>query len=99
MKVKSIDGWAVQPGKTKTVYDRETGAPSEEVVSPWSAQWLGGNGTATLYGASEEALKRGIAGHPFTSNPPAGPEVVKSGVTPDADSLEARVAALEAAAK
>jgi hypothetical protein len=99
-KVKRVGDWGVLQGRTKTVYDVDTGAPSEEVVSPWMAEWLGANGTARIYNATEAGLNSAIEAHPFTLNPPAAPQIAtNAGVSPDPGSLEARVAALEAASK
>lgn len=95
MAKQKFPNWAIMPGETRTVYDRDTGEPSQEVVSPWKAEYSGGNGAATVYGADEAALDQAIAGHPFTTNPPASPVVVDSGVQPDPNSLEGRVAKLE----
>ena len=64
-KKDNTENWIVNEGKSKKVFDPETGKEAgEEVVVPWTAHYV--HGGAQLAANSEEILKSQIAQHPFT---------------------------------
>lgn len=67
-KVSFPAGWIIAEGSTRTVYDPDTGEKSEELVAPWTADYL--HGGAKLAAAAAEALVEQIKTHPYTTNPP-----------------------------
>lgn len=66
--------WIISPGKTKTVYNPETGEPRQIVVAPWIAEYVGGG--ARLHASSEEILSAQIEAHPYENGQRPAPVVL-----------------------